>query len=102
MKNQDIEKSLKGHYRRQPVWVGGREGVNWMFIPAAMEVWCMNCWLFPKQWKAHHIRFEKIHPFIDGNGRMGRMLMNWERAKSGLPVKIIWEAKKGKYYEWFK
>jgi len=48
-----------------------------------------------------HINFEKIHPFIDGNGRIGRMLLNWQRVKLGLPVLVIKESEKQEYYKWF-
>ncbi len=36
-----------------------------------------------------HIGFEKIHPFEDGNGRVGRIVWQWQRIKNGLPLKII-------------
>lgn len=36
-----------------------------------------------------HHRFEKIHPFMDGNGRTGRMLMNFILIKNGYPPLII-------------
>lgn len=40
-----------------------------------------------------HADFEKIHPFPDGNGRTGRLLMNFELMKDGFPITII---KKGR------
>jgi Fic family protein len=58
--------------------------------------------------KEHHIKFEHIHPFVDFNGRTGRMLMNWERLQVGLPMLIIhadWPKVNGEqmeYYDWFK
>lgn len=46
-----------------------------------------------------HLRFEGIHPFIDGNGRTGRLVMNLELIKAGLlPVDIKF-ADRRKYYD---
>lgn len=44
-----------------------------------------------------HITFEKIHPFSDGNGRTGRMVMNYSLLKNGLPPLIIEKENKGLY-----
>ena len=48
-----------------------------------------------------HLRFEGIHPFIDGNGRTGRLILNLELIKSGLlPVDIKFKDR-SKYYDCF-
>jgi Fic family protein len=105
----------KGYFRREPVYVGGREGKPWFVIPELVENWCARVNSFIKE-KANsedvvylekivqedHVDYEKIHPFIDGNGRTGRIFMNWERAKLGLPINIIKNDEKQEYYKWFR
>lgn len=52
--------------------------------------------------KTEHIHFEHIHPFSDGNGRVGRILYNHHRLKLGLPIHVIHEGVEQKmYYLWF-
>jgi len=41
--------------------------------------------------KKAHVDFENIHPFEDGNGRVGRILYNIHRLNCGLPLHIIHE-----------
>ena len=101
MLHQDLQPDEKGCLRKRQVWVGGQKTRTYPMIRQAMEVWCLNAWLYPKNWKAHHIRFEKTHPFVDGNGRIGRLLMNWQRVKTGLPIKVIKASERDKYYKWF-
>ena len=48
-----------------------------------------------------HLRFEGVHPFIDGNGRTGRLILNLELIKAGLlPVNIKFVDRR-KYYDCF-
>lgn len=47
---------------------------------------------------AHHIDFERIHPFVDGNGRCGRLLLAYEFISIGLlPVDVRYE-ERARYY----
>ena len=46
-----------------------------------------------------HIKFEKIHPFRDGNGRVGRLIMNFVLLEAGYPLLDIKVAKKLLYYK---
>lgn len=46
----------------------------------------------------HHV-FESTHPFIDGNGRVGRLLLNFILRKNGFPMINIKYRERRKYYE---
>lgn len=77
-----------GEFRRTQNWIGGSKPSNAVFVPPPPEqvVDCMNSLeLFlhdqpeptPPLLKAAlaHVQFETIHPFLDGNGRLGRLLI---------------------------
>lgn len=101
----------KGYFREQQVWVGQREGAPWYAVPTLIENWCKKANFVlgitnPVKGiediiKDDHIAYEHIHPFIDGNGRTGRIFLNWQRVKAGLPILTITEKEKSSYYEWF-
>ncbi|NLJ25434.1 MAG: Fic family protein [Firmicutes bacterium] len=50
---------------------------------------------------AFHLSFEVIHPFIDGNGRTGRLLMNLELLQAGFPAINVKFADRERYYGCF-
>ena len=50
----------------------------------------------------YHIEFEKIHPFEDGNGRTGRLLLNYELLKNNIPPVVISKKDRVKYFEFLR
>ena len=48
-----------------------------------------------------HLDFETIHPFCDGNGRMGRVIINYQLIRFGFPTIIIRDKEKRIYYSSF-
>ena len=103
MKNQNIRKNQKGKLRTQGVFVGNRLCPHYSDVPRLIDYWIANLEQSKSQkdFKIDHINYENIHPFIDGNGRTGRIFMNWQRIKVGLPLLVIKESEKQKYYKWF-
>lgn len=112
MAHQDLEPEYKGNWRNCPVWVGGHEGSDFRKIPGLIQSWLdqidvsADIDLTPKEQDVIlqnlHVQYERIHPFVDGNGRTGRLFWNYLRLNRGLPLKIIYEKEKYEYYRLFK
>jgi Fic family protein len=97
---------IAGNLRTVHVYVGNRQCLSPELIREELRL-LFNPGLYPafseETIKTWHIKFEQIHPFEDGNGRTGRILMNLQRLKIGLPILIIHEGEEQlEYYKWFK
>lgn len=101
----NIDNGIAGRWRSGKEWVrvGNHLGANPLFVPSLMEElvneFNTDTTTFFLDKIAHfHAEFETIHPFVDGNGRMGRLLINLQLMQFGLPPIIIQNKSKGSEY----
>lgn len=99
--------SSKGDYRLVGVHAGRKTFPDCKKVPTLMK----NLIEFTRQEQAKteinvftlavsvHFRFVSIHPFVDGNGRVARLLMNYILTYYGLPMLIVFKRDKIKYIE---
>lgn len=94
----------RGHWRRVNVHVAGRDCAHWKYLPELMAEWSLTHSRAKTEdaIKRAHVKFEHIHPFVDGNGRTGRMILNYQRVKAGLEPLTILADDRGLYYAWFR
>lgn len=91
-----------GHNRQVDVYIGGRKAPAPYIAVHQLAEWIAEM----RGWKKldpqlMHIKFEQIHPFVDGNGRTGRLLMWWHEIQKGtVPTKITYD-NRHLYYAWF-
>lgn len=96
-----------GQYRKHAVRIMGTHVplANWQSVPALMTGLINTdddlgdiISLLAKM----HARFEKIHPFSDGNGRTGRLLMLAQAVNAGIAPPIVLKERKQAYYKYLE
>ena len=91
-----------GDYKKRPNVVGGRETVKPKNVPVRMKALLDDYAALPtvtvNDIIRFHYSFERIHPFQDGNGRVGRLVALKECLRYGIVPFIIEDSKKMFYY----
>jgi Fic family protein len=106
-----------GDFRTSQNWIGGTRPGNALFVPpppdrimeclSDLEHFLHDRTTYPVLIRAAlaHVQFETIHPFLDGNGRLGRLLvtlMLWEERTLREPIlylSLYLKANRSRYYE---
>lgn len=91
-----------GDYKKRPNVVGGRETAKPKDVPVRMKALLDDYAALPtvtvNDIIRFHYSFERIHPFQDGNGRVGRLIALKECLRYGIVPFIIEDSKKMFYY----
>ncbi|NCW85803.1 MAG: Fic family protein [Oxalobacteraceae bacterium] len=107
-----------GEFRRTQNWIGGTRPGNALFVPPPPELVMelmshLESFIhddkveIPSLIKAGlvHVQFETIHPFLDGNGRLGRLLITFILCAQGilkepiLYLSLYFKSHRSRYYE---
>ena len=99
------DRERPGSFREHDIqpFPGGMTPPSWPDVPNAMRVWVDSlnaAGLGPNPIEAlavAHNQFEKVHPFLDGNGRTGRLLLNLVLVRLGYAPAIIYKRDRSKY-----
>lgn len=104
---EDILPIELGKYRSVRVFIRGSETKPPEPALVKSQMRSLLAWYSANKDKLHpfelacrfHIRFEEIHPFRDGNGRVGRLLLNYMLFKSAFPLLDIKFKQRSKYFD---
>ncbi len=103
---KNIDDTNAGKYRSINVLISGAQHVPPDYIHVPDEMAGFIRWyqksasvMHPVELAARvHCDFVKIHPFVDGNGRTSRLLMNVELMKAGYPASVVPVSRRLEYY----
>lgn len=105
----NIRDDIAGRFRAQYEYVRvsthiapAPEHIDAMLDALILEYSSIHNLHFLEKISNFHLEFEHIHPFNDGNGRIGRVLMNYQLIQFGFPPVIIRDKEKNIYYDSFK
>lgn len=104
---KNIDDTNAGMYRKTNVIISGAVHVPPDAIHIENEMHDFIDWYKKNATRLHpveraarvHADFVKIHPFVDGNGRTSRLLMNLELMKNGFPPVVLAVENRLEYYE---
>ncbi len=105
----NIDENISGRFRKvhEYVRIGTHiapspEHVKRMIEEALMQYSSDHETYFADKIANFHLRFETIHPFNDGNGRIGRVIINYQLYRLNFPGIIIRDKEKKLYYHSFE
>lgn len=116
LENGRGSEKMPGEFRNRLVWIGSRSAEAAIYVPppslelvTALRSW--EAWIHQQteydpliQSALMHVQFESIHPFLDGNGRIGRLLISLLLAERGvmrqplLYLSLFFKRNRAEYY----
>jgi len=102
---RDLDPTWGGRLRNAPVFIKGSRHTPPNAVRVGEELDALLSWvgqsaLHPVLVAAEtHFRFEALHPFFDGNGRTGRLLLNWQLLHAGFPLTVIQVEERARYLD---
>ena len=101
------DREAPGSFREHDIqpFPGGMTPPPWTEVPALVNGWIADSRslvavdgpALPEALASLHARFEQIHPFLDGNGRAGRLGLNLLLVRLGYPPAIIYKGDRSRY-----